>query len=905
MKKRFIIMLLALMTFALLFTRNALAAESGTESEITAEGACGDNLTWTLDADSKLTISGAGDMWNYTQDSLPEWTEKADRYIVVVEDGVTSIGDYAFSGSSSDLGAISATLPGSVTRIGNYAFANCITLRSMVLPEGLTSIGDNVFYRCVILASVTFRSSLNQIGSYAFGGCTSLTDVSLPNSVTSIGSHAFDGCSGLRRIKLPSGLTGVSDGMLQECGRLSSIEIPESVTAIGTEAFEYCDALTAVVLPENVTTIGGFAFSDCTSLTSITFLGAAPSIRSLAFYNVTATAHYYADDTWTDSVKKNYGGTITWEPIDGHDVVLSMSQAGGKPDDTVELLVKVEKNPGLSSATFLVNYDKNALELSSLTNLCPNMDIEMEDDSLTLTFSKAGTTYVGDLLTLEFTILEGAEEKAYEVSLDKTDDFQPLYPKTDYVCESGSVNVTIPMVTLSFDSAGGSSIDPMEVVYGTKVTLPVPEKEENLFLGWSDGEKTYTDTYVVKKDVTLTALWEELLAGTFTLSVGTGEGFPGDVVELTVSVTENPGFISGLFPMDFDTSVLTGAGYELLADVGTVEVSDDGIRIEFNKENIKYTGDLLLLRLLVSEDAQPGSYDFAISSSDDFHPGNKKTVFSSEKGTITVVEPPVTDISLDHTDMTLPVFETAQLTADTGGRPAELVWTSDNESVATVDENGVVTAHKYGTAIITVSIPDTGLSAYCEVQTLFWDVADSSKYYFRHVYWAADHRPYAITKGYSLERFEPQTVCSRKDMMTFLWRLAGQPEPTITSSPFPDVTGGYYYKAVLWGVEYGITKGYSSGDYAGMFGIDLPCTREQAMTFLWRMAGKPEPATTVNKFSDVKESDYFYKAVLWASENKIANGYADGTYGVGLPCLREHMVTFLSRYAEKYDPYVN
>ncbi len=73
------------------------------------------------------------------------------------------------------------------------------------------------------------------------------------------------------------------------------------------------------------------------------------------------------------------------------------------------------------------------------------------------------------------------------------------------------------------------------------------------------------------------------------------------------------------------------------------------------------------------------------------------------------------------------------------------------------------------------------------------------------------------------------------------------------------------------------------------------------MTFLWRLAGEPEPQYTGNKFTDVKASDYFYKAVLWASENGIANGYKDGTYGVNLPCLREHMVTFLSRYAEKFE----
>ncbi len=263
----------------------------------------------------------------------------------------------------------------------------------------------------------------------------------------------------------------------------------------------------------------------------------------------------------------------------------------------------------------------------------------------------------------------------------------------------------------------------------------------------------------------------------------------------------------------------------------------------------------------------------------------------------------VDKLTLDQTNLSLAVNATTKLTADTGGVAMDLVWTSSNETVATVDQNGVVTAKKYGKATITVTVPGTDLSASCEVQTLFWDVADSSQYYFRHVYWAAEA---GITKGYDLEYFGPQLECTREQMMTFLWRMAGKPNPKTTRNPFPDVpSNAYYYKAVLWGVENGITNGFSSGEYAGKFGVGLPCTREQAMTFMWRMAGKPEPKAGANPFKDIKPGDYYYKAVLWASQNGIANGYTSGEYagkyGVGLACLREHMVTFLSRYNSKFN----
>ena len=270
-------------------------------------------------------------------------------------------------------------------------------------------------------------------------------------------------------------------------------------------------------------------------------------------------------------------------------------------------------------------------------------------------------------------------------------------------------------------------------------------------------------------------------------------------------------------------------------------------------------------------------------------------------GNITWVAYQPEPLSVAPSELALPAGKTGTLSVS--GTAADLVWTSSNETVATVDQNGVVTAKKYGKATITVTVPGTNLSASCEVQTLFWDVADSSQYYFRHVYWAAEA---GITKGYDLEYFGPQEECTREQMMTFLWRMAGQPNPKTTRNPFPDVpSNAYYYKAVLWGVENGITNGFSSGEYAGKFGVGLPCTREQAMTFMWRMAGKPEPKAGANPFKDIKPSDYYYKAVLWASQNGIANGYSSGEYagkyGVGLACLREHMVTFLSRYNSKFN----
>ena len=258
-------------------------------------------------------------------------------------------------------------------------------------------------------------------------------------------------------------------------------------------------------------------------------------------------------------------------------------------------------------------------------------------------------------------------------------------------------------------------------------------------------------------------------------------------------------------------------------------------------------------------------------------------------------------LALSKSEIMLPVKDSLALSLGTqDGTVVCAGWSSSDENVATVDANGTVTALKYGRCTITAA---SGLqSLCCEVQTLFYDVADPNKYYFTPVYWAADM---GITKGYDLEYFAPQEECRREQMMTFLWRMVGQPEPETETSSFSDVKkGSYYYKAVLWGVETGITNGYTSGEYAGKFGVGLACTREQAITFLWRLAGRPEPETAANPFPDVPANAYYCKAALWGAENEIAKGYSSGQYagkyGVGLACLREHMVTFLYRYYTKF-----
>ena len=169
---------------------------------------------------------------------------------------------------------------------------------------------------------------------------------------------------------------------------------------------------------------------------------------------------------------------------------------------------------------------------------------------------------------------------------------------------------------------------------------------------------------------------------------------------------------------------------------------------------------------------------------------------------------------------------------------------------------------------------------------LFYDVPNDA-YFYEAVKWAVAS---GIAQGYGNGMFGPDDPCTRGQVVTFLWRAAGCPEPSAPSS-FSDVSqDAYYVKAVAWAVEAGIAHGYSSD----AFGPDDVCTRAQVATFLWRAAGSPESVAS-SGFADVAEDAYYAGAVAWAAESGVAHGYDNGLFGPDDGCTRGQAVTFLWR----------
>ena len=272
-------------------------------------GADGAVLTWVLTEDGTLTISGSGAMNRYRAPTAPWYSNRAKILSVIVEPGVTSIGNYAFYGclklasvtlpeaglqfignyafqDCTKLAAID--IPQSVTDIGYSAFRNCTSLKSVTIPEGVTEIEGATFWDCTRLASVDIPESVTSIGHSAFNGCASLTNVEIPKDVTEIYDSAFNGCASLGSVTIPAGVARLANSTFEGCANLKSVVISEGVASIGRNVFEDCHSLTNVAIPGSVTSIDVSAFENCTDLVSVTIPEGVTSIGYSAFESCTS-----------------------------------------------------------------------------------------------------------------------------------------------------------------------------------------------------------------------------------------------------------------------------------------------------------------------------------------------------------------------------------------------------------------------------------------------------------------------------------------------------------------------------------------------------------------------------------------------------------------------------------------
>ena len=285
--------------------------EAALAEGVVASGVCGELATWTVTgtgSDLTLTISGSGDMTDYSAYGIPwrsSWDYSGnDITTVVVEDGVTSIGTYAFYEMNN---LTSVSIGKDVSSIGEQAFYNCDSLKSITIPSKVNSIGTRAFGNCGGITNVVMLGGVESIGENAFSYCSSLQYITFPDSLRIIGKDAFFECSKLQRISLPDGVERIESFAFYDCSSLQNITIPDSVTSIERYAFYMCSSLQNIIIPDSVIYIEDGTFSCCTSLQNITIPDSVEIIGESAFGACTGLQNIEIPDSVTSIRRWAFG----------------------------------------------------------------------------------------------------------------------------------------------------------------------------------------------------------------------------------------------------------------------------------------------------------------------------------------------------------------------------------------------------------------------------------------------------------------------------------------------------------------------------------------------------------------------------------------------------------------------
>ena len=397
----------------------------------------------------------------------------------------------------------------------------------------------------------------------------------------------------------------------------------------------------------------------------------------------------------------------------------------------------------------------------------------------------------------------------------------------------------INQYTITFDTAGGSVVTPITQNYGTAITAPAaPTKTGYTFTGW---DRAIPAT-MPAENLTITAQWTvNQYTIAYDLAGGTAEGNPDTyTIETGAFTLKNP----------------TKSGYTFTGWSGTGLDGENNMTVTIptgSTGNRTYTAHWRY-------NGSGHSYSYYTIKATAGAGGS-----ISPSGNVSVRE------GRDQ------IFT---ITPDKGYAVSNVKI--DGKSI------GAVKSYTFENVSRTHTIEVIFMKANGNPQTgVFVDVSTGS-YYEDAVDWAVEN---GITKGTDDTHFSPDGICTRAQAVTFLWRAAGSPKPETRTMPFTDVpVGSYYYDAVLWAVENGITKGTSDTT----FSPNMTCTRAQIVAFLWRSEKSPA-AGTANPFADVKADAYYADAVLWAVKENITKGTTSTTFSPNADCTRAQIVTFLWR----------
>lgn len=847
---------------------------------------------------------------------------------------VTKIGDGAFHGCTKLKGCltIGGALPQIDGKLLDRVIGEKVTKRftSVVLREGVTAIGDNAFDNCTSLAEVTIPSTVTQIGDSAFVS-TNISTLDLPKGLLEIGTYAFANCK-----------------------QLEEVVIPDTVKKIGYAAFAYNSNTVKVIIPytengiEYTTHQDGHAYVFSTygdnSRLNTVILGNSPkengvqtlfanSLKNVNYMVLGAGVQSIGD--WMLSEDQNFKGGLYPSTLSTTNDDLSFTSKATKftlsqgssitRGDKLEMM-QLNKPENGEDVSNHITYSSSDEDVATVDNqgaisavgapgnqaiisamydgvVFAQITVSVAAKEIAVSMTDKTVTYDEQSHTIKAEAAEGGTlpkdlELVYSYKESNASDNEyihvaPSHPGVYTVkVESGNPNYELTGTTTATLTI---SAPPKAQDVSDKVAVTVPslvyDGKAKLYNAAYEGITDWTIAYYDAEGEKLKSA--PVNAGDYWVTINgesenkavyasITESFTITPAPLTVKAVDKTIRVGDQLPeYTYTVSGWQGNDTDKLLSGVTVtcptadanKVCDYTITVKGPASIDNYTINYVSGTLTVSRRSSGGSSSSGSSGGDYI-----VSVDSDKHGTVTV-----SPKRADKGDTV-----TITVCPDKGYELDELTVTDKSGDTIKIKDkgNGKFTFTMPGSKV-TVEASFKQIDAKPEVPAFVDVPADA--YYADAVAWAVKE---GITSGTSATTFTPNASCTRAQMVTFLWRANGSPKATGVN-PFTDVSAdAYYYDAVLWAAEKGIT----SGTTATTFSPDAVLTRGQTVTFLYRAAGTP--AVSGGSFADVDANAYYADAVAWAVSEGITSGTSATTFSPDAACTRGQIVTFLYRDAQ-------
>ena len=817
---------------------------------------------------------------------------------------------------------------------GTLAIPNTVKNPNNNTEYVVTAIADGaantgIFAKKETITSVSLGSNLKEIGNYAFYGCTGITEITIPASVTRIGDYAFSHKErvpdkGLTKVTFEKSSTPVTIGSraFAQNGMLTLFDASQRPISMESMTLVNSSGDNLVVKINQASKIGPGVFMNNGSVTAI-FLDSdtleldpwaflSNDNGKTAYSSLYSGAVIYVDDETTKELLKDSSGILTFtnsttyngseRKVNKFNIAVTN---GGTFEDNTTFAANKLPTPVKAGYTFDGWYTDAACKTGALTKGTGGIYTATGSENGTVYYAKwqlannfVEITYdsnmAGESSKVIATAKNGTAYTSANLFTRAGYSFKGWNTAADGKGTAYNVGASIPTsadLTLyaqwTLDKPTISSSGTTTAVYGNTVTLTANTAASGASYQWyKDGKEVANATN--NNRLTLTNVAD---SGDYTVKITVGNDTATSKTT-TVTITKATPDIN----ISADQTSLTGGGDVKLTVTkaptdAVVSVTCDDTSVEVKDNNggtytvaLPNTTKTYNFKAALAESANYTAADSTCTVSVTRRSSSSGS--SSSNPTYSVTTPSKSEnggVAVSSKNARKGDTVTVTVTPDAGYQLDKLTVTDKNGNVLKLTDKG---DGKYS-----FTMPDGKVEVKAvfakEVKTSPFGDVSTDAYYYKAVQWAQEK---GITDGISSNLFGPKQPCTRSQIVTFLWRAAGSPEPKGTAAGMTDVVpGSYYAKAVAWAVENGITTGTAEGT----FSPDATCTRAQAVTFLAR--AQNAKATGKTAFSDVPADSYFADAVAWAQANGVTTGTSETTFSPDNDCTRAQIVTFLYR----------